>query len=284
MQSRFEVSLVSKSRPGAPGTRRSSPWQVSAQAGGSHSLRGRPDHAALCEPAPATPQAGNTDTHEPHVDRRSGLAAFAGIARTRRKLRRAAANYSGVNLAVFSSTRIRKEGEIVNNIQLDHSHHRATPIKHKLCYLANDVDVPTNVGSLFRIADALGVEKIYLTGSTCVPPNTKIKKTSRSTEKFVEYSYTDNAGALVAQLKGDGYRIVSLEITSTSIPIEDFKAAPSERICLVLGSEDKGICQQLLDISDETIHIPMLGSNSSMNVASACSIATYQITRMLCHE
>lgn len=158
------------------------------------------------------------------------------------------------------------------------------PVKYKLCYLANDVEVPMNVGSLFRIADALGVEKIYLGGSSCVPPNPKIKKTSRATEKFVDYSYTDNPRAVVAQLKADGYRIVSLEITSTSIPIEDFKASPGERICLVLGSEDKGVCQQLLEMSDETIHIPMRGSNSSMNVASACSIATYEIARMLCHE
>lgn len=172
----------------------------------------------------------------------------------------------------------------MSNIQLDHSHHRASPAKFRLCYLANDVDIPMNVGSLFRIADALGVEKIYLTGSSCVPPNPKIKKTSRSTEKFVDYSYADNVDALVAQLKAAGYKIISLEITSKSISIEDFRASPGEKICMVLGSEDKGISQKLLDASDETIHVPMRGTNSSMNVASACSIATYQITRMLCHE
>jgi tRNA G18 (ribose-2'-O)-methylase SpoU len=178
----------------------------------------------------------------------------------------------------------KKKVESVRNIQLNHSDHRAAHAKCRLCYLANDVDVPMNVGSFFRIADALGVERIYLAGSSCVPPNPKIKKTSRSTEKYVAFSYSDDAGALAAQLKADGYKIVSLEITSNSISIEDFKVSPGERICLVLGSEDKGVCQQLLDLSDATIHIPMRGTNSSMNVASACAIATYQITRMLCHE
>jgi tRNA G18 (ribose-2'-O)-methylase SpoU len=172
----------------------------------------------------------------------------------------------------------------VNNVQLDHSHHRTALEKFPLCYLANDVDVPMNVGSLFRIADALGVEKIYLTGSSCVPPNPKIRKTSRSAERFVDYSYTDDLDALVVQLKANGYKIISLEITSKSIPIEDLRVSEGERICLVLGSEDKGVCQKLLDASDETIHLPMRGTNSSMNVASACSIATYQITRMLSHE
>lgn len=172
----------------------------------------------------------------------------------------------------------------MKNIQLDHSHHRGTPVKCRLCYVASDIDVPMNVGSLFRVADALGVEKIYLTGSSSIPPNPKIRKTSRSTEKFVPYSYAENAGALLAQLKAEGYKVVSLEITSDSIPIEEFKAAEGEKICLVLGSEDKGVSQQLLDLSDETIHIPMRGANSSMNVASACSIATYEIARMLSHE
>ena len=81
-------------------------------------------------------------------------------------------------------------------------------------------------------------------------------------------------------LKASGYKIISLEITSCSINIEDFLITKSEKICLILGSENKGICQDLLDASDETIHIPMLGINSSMNVATTgCSIATYEITR-----
>jgi tRNA G18 (ribose-2'-O)-methylase SpoU len=176
------------------------------------------------------------------------------------------------------------EGEAVKHFQLDHSHHRSTAAKLRLCYLANDVDVPMNVGSLFRIADALGVEKIYLTGSSSVPPNPKIRKTSRSTERFVDYAYEEDTDALVTQLRADGYKIVSLEITSKSIPLGDFKVSQEEKICLVLGSEDKGVCQKLLDMSDVAIHIPMRGSNSSMNVASACSIATYQIARMLRHE
>jgi tRNA G18 (ribose-2'-O)-methylase SpoU len=180
--------------------------------------------------------------------------------------------------------RAQKEVETVPNIQLNHSHHQATPFRCRLCFLSDDVDSPVNVGSFFRIADALGVEKIYLAGSSCVPPNPKIKKDSRSTDKYVAYSHSDDVRALVTQLKADGYKIVCLEITSISTSIEDFNASPGEKICLVLGSEDKGVSQQLLDMSDATIHIPMLGTNSSMNVASACAIATYQITRMLCHE
>lgn len=167
----------------------------------------------------------------------------------------------------------------MQNIQLDHSHHTPSSLKYPVCFLAHDMDVPMNVGSLFRIADALGVEKIYLTGTSSVPPNSKIKKTSRSTEKYVPYSYEEDPLNVVKKLKTSGYRFISLEITTSSVDIRNISVRGNEKICLIVGSENTGVCQELLDVSDTTIHIPMLGVNSSMNVATACSIATFELIR-----
>ena len=167
----------------------------------------------------------------------------------------------------------------MENIQLDHDQHQSTSIKHPLCFLGHDIDVPMNVGSLFRIADALGVEKIYLSGTSSIPPNRKIKKTSRSTEKYVPYSYEKNPVKIIENLKLSGYKIVSLEITSASIDIKNLDISKNEKVCLILGAENTGVNQTLLNLSDITTHIPMLGENSSMNVAMACSIATFEITR-----
>ena len=169
----------------------------------------------------------------------------------------------------------------MTNQQLDHSQHQRSGIKYPLCLLAHDIDVPMNIGSLFRIADALGVEKIHLTGSSPVPPNSKIKKTSRSTEKYVAFAYERDPLVVIAQLKQQGYKIVSLESTSHSIDIRELAIAATDKICLIVGAENEGICQPLLDASDITVHIPILGHNSSMNVANACAIATFEITRSL---
>ncbi len=167
----------------------------------------------------------------------------------------------------------------MENIQSGHAQHRLTSTKYPLCFLGHDIDVPMNVGSLFRIADALGVEKIYLSGTSIVPPNRKIKKTSRSTEKYVQYVYEKDPVRIIESLKYSGYTIISLEITSSSIDIKNLDISKNEKICLVLGSENAGVNQALLDLSDITIHISMLGKNSSMNVAMACSIAAFEITR-----
>lgn len=170
-----------------------------------------------------------------------------------------------------------------HNRQLTHSEHKSTGKKFALSLIANDIKSPANVGSLFRLCDALGIKKLYLCGNSPVPPNSKLNKTSRSTEKHVDYEYYDNALTLVNHLKSSGAFIISLEITTSSLAIHsaDFKKAISTNkpVCLILGSENAGVSEDLLLLSDITTHIPMLGYNSSMNVISAASIACFEIIR-----
>ena len=134
-----------------------------------------------------------------------------------------------------------------------------------------------NVGSIFRLSDALGVEKIFLTGKTPIPPNRKISKTSMSTEKYVNYEYVRNANKVLSKLKQDGFTIIELEITLSSIDLRKVDYSKFEKICIVVGSENKGIKKSILNLSDYTVHIPMLGVNSSMNVAASCAIALFEI-------
>ncbi|SHE93264.1 SpoU rRNA Methylase family protein [Microbulbifer donghaiensis] len=166
-------------------------------------------------------------------------------------------------------------------MQTDHSEHKPTSTLYPLCYLAIDIRTPSNVGGLFRIADALAVEKVYLAGKSLTPPNSKLRKISRSTEKNVDYAYAENALETARNLRDQGYRLVCLEITSNSIELDRLKIDGQDKICLILGSEKDGVPREILELADTTVHIPMHGTNSSMNVATACAIATYEITRKL---
>jgi tRNA G18 (ribose-2'-O)-methylase SpoU len=174
---------------------------------------------------------------------------------------------------------------MLDNTQLTHADHKPSSKKFPLSIIASDIINPVNVGSLFRLCDALGIEKIYLCGDTPAPPNTKINKTSRSTEKYVDYESVLNAEIQVAQLKASGSFIISLEITSSSLAIstDEFAKNISNKtpVCLILGAENAGVSESLLSLSDITIHIPMHGNNSSMNVISAASIACFEITRSM---
>jgi tRNA G18 (ribose-2'-O)-methylase SpoU len=166
------------------------------------------------------------------------------------------------------------------NLQLDHSSHRGAGTL-PLRLLAHDMDLALNVGALFRIADALGVEHLHLSGSSPVPPDPKIRRTARSAERHVAWSYAADPLDTVAALKSQGWRIVSLELSTRSVALQELAVAPGDRICLIVGAENAGVCQPLLDASEFTVHIPMRGHNSSMNVANACAIATYDIARRL---
>ena len=167
------------------------------------------------------------------------------------------------------------------NIQLSHNDHLTSEKKFPLRIIANDIVSPLNVGSLFRLCDALGIEKLYLCGNTPTPPNNRITKTARSTEKHVTSLTEENTEQVVNNLKEKSFLIVSLEITSQSIALNSVEfqrlIRKDKPVCMIIGSEKKGVNQKLLSLSDVTVHIPMFGNNSSMNVVTAASIACYAI-------
>ena len=165
------------------------------------------------------------------------------------------------------------------NTQLTHASVERRVRKFPVCIVAPDIDVPMNIGSLFRIADALGVERLYLAGRSPVPPHPKIRKTSRATEQAVAHEYHARGLDVVQRLRASGYTIVSLELTTRSRDIRQLDGLPLDKVALIVGSESAGVSQELLDASDYTLHIPMFGQNSSMNLATACAIGVFELTR-----
>ena len=174
-----------------------------------------------------------------------------------------------------------------DNIQLTHNEHMNPKIRYPLSLLVDNMNDPLNIGSLFRLSDALGISHIHLCGDTPAPPNPKINKTARSTERYVAFEKHDDAITEVKRQKDQGACIIALELTSSSIDItsdtvRDFIQKNSERaFCLILGTENEGVSKALLELAELTVHIRMCGNNSSMNVVSAASIACYEICRYL---
>lgn len=169
----------------------------------------------------------------------------------------------------------------MENRQLEHNDFVAKQNKYPLSLFLNNMSSPLNVGGFFRLADALGIEKIYIAGNSPTPPNTKINKTSRSSEKYVNFEKVVDVVPFLNKLQADNYEIICLEICNTSKDLKEFKALDNKKYCLVLGEENRGVAQEILDIADHIFHIPMEGANSSMNVVSACAIASYTIINQL---
>lgn len=165
--------------------------------------------------------------------------------------------------------------------QLSHAESYSENTMFPLSILANNIEIAGNVGSLFRVADALGIEKLYLTGTTQTPPKYKIRKAARSTENHIPYIYKASALDVIKQLKDNDYTIIALEITANSKNIREFKLTKGQKTCLIIGSENLGISEKLLATADHHIHIPMYGKNSSMNVITSCAIAVHELIQHL---
>ncbi len=150
----------------------------------------------------------------------------------------------------------------------------------QLVLIAHNIRSAENVGSLFRTADALGVQKIILAGYTPSIEHPKVKKTALGAESAVQFEQQVDIFKVLENLKREGYHIIGLEIDSRAIPLNQFK--PSfQKIALLLGNEVDGIPAHLRDICDALIFIPMLGVKESLNVTIATAITSYQLLNKL---
>ena len=141
-----------------------------------------------------------------------------------------------------------------------------------------------NVGSIFRTADAAGVEKIYLCGYTPIPETRgrrqgtdKIRKTSLGAERMVPWEYQRQTGRLLKKLKTDGACLIALEHSKNSQNVFAFKT--KYPATLVVGNELLGVPQLIIKSCDAIVGIPMRGKKESLNVSVAFGIAVYAMLK-----
>lgn len=140
-----------------------------------------------------------------------------------------------------------------------------------------------NVGSVFRTADAVGAEKLYLCGITPGPKdkygrvNQKLAKVALGAEKSVLYEHLKSTAGLINKLKKENYKILALEQHKKSINLFEFKTVKKFNYALVLGEETKGLPAGILKIADKILEIPCVGKKESLNVSVAFGIAAYHL-------
>lgn len=140
-----------------------------------------------------------------------------------------------------------------------------------------------NVGSIFRTANAVGIEKIFLCGTTPTPLDKKgiarkdFAKVALGAENTVSWEYCENTIECVKNIKKENFYIISLEQDTSSTDYKEINTKDREKIAFVIGNEVDGISKDVLILSDIVAEIPMLGTKESLNVTIAFGIATYHI-------
>jgi len=173
--------------------------------------------------------------------------------------------------------RLLSRNKMDNVIQIKDDGKNERLEKLDIIVLLDNLRSAYNVGNIIRIVDAFGFKEICFTGVTACPPHKKIMKTAMGAEKYIEYRYIRDSYSAAIHYKNKGYKILSLERTNVSKTIwaNDY----GEGYCIVVGNEALGIRDEILNISDEIVEIPMRGFKNSINVSNSFGMLAYEIVR-----
>jgi 23S rRNA (guanosine2251-2'-O)-methyltransferase len=153
-------------------------------------------------------------------------------------------------------------------------------IKHNPIYFVLDEILDTfNIGSMFRLADAVAADRMFLCGKMEFPPQHRIHKAAVGTESWVSWEKRDSTVEVIKELKSKGVMCVAIEQDRRSIPYWELK--PNYPIALVVGHETKGVSHEVLAKVDKIVELPMFGVNISFNVWGSAAVVAYSIVQEL---
>jgi len=169
--------------------------------------------------------------------------------------------------------------------------------KRPIVVILDNVRSLNNIGSIFRSSDAFRISRLILCGISTPPPHRDIHKTALGAENSVDWQYFEHTTDAVRELKNQGYRIVALEQTEGSIPLNEFQPfqplqplqpvqpvqpiqpiQPIQPLALIFGNEIHGVSQEVIDLCDAAVEIPQFGTKHSLNVAVSVGIVLWEVS------
>ncbi len=149
--------------------------------------------------------------------------------------------------------------------------------KNDIYIILDDVLDTYNIGSVFRLADAVAAKKLILCKGSETPPNHRIKKASINTTEIVDWEYFENTVDAISDLRSkiNGIQIVAVELAEGSVPYDTFTY--NLPVALIVGHETNGVSEDVLKLCDAIVELPMFGINISLNVMVSLAIVLYQV-------
>ena len=129
-----------------------------------------------------------------------------------------------------------------------------------------------NAGAILRTADCFGLSGIILAGYTPGAEKKAFRAASMGTENWVAIERMEDDPAILKNALKEGQRLIALETEARAIPLEDF-SFPEEGGLILVGNEELGLPDTLLEAVDDIVSIPMFGRKASLNVSNACAVA-----------
>lgn len=149
---------------------------------------------------------------------------------------------------------------------------------HYITILMENTFHPQNASALVRSCEAFGIQDIHTVETLCkFNPNVRIV---RGTDKWIDITKHHSTQEALMELKSAGYRIVATTPHTKDSTPHTFDVEAG-KFALVFGTEHAGISQEVMELADEFIQIPMCGFVESLNVSASAAIMVYELAHRM---
>ncbi|MEM8927851.1 MAG: 23S rRNA (guanosine(2251)-2'-O)-methyltransferase RlmB [Bacteroidota bacterium] len=149
-------------------------------------------------------------------------------------------------------------------------------VDHPLFLLLDQISDVRNFGAIIRTAECTGVNAIVVPKTGSAPINSDTVKTSAGAAFNVPIAKVDHLKDAIYYLQASGIKIVAAtEKGSDTIYDIDLNKGSA----IIMGAEDKGISNSLLQLADHSAKLPIAGRIGSLNVSVACGVFLYEVLR-----
>ena len=165
---------------------------------------------------------------------------------------------------------IRNNQGIIVDIN-DYEYSNLESIDSDFVIILDHLEDPHNFGAIIRTSEAMGIKHIIIPKDRSVCVNEKVMKTSAGALNHVNIIQVPNLVNAINYLKDNGFFIYGAEADGVNYKDVDY----SDKRCLVIGSEGKGISPVVRKNCDEIISLTMKGHVNSLNASVAAGILIY---------
>lgn len=148
--------------------------------------------------------------------------------------------------------------------------------KNPFILILDRVSDVRNFGAIARTAECVGVDAIIIPQKGSASVNADAVKTSTGALYNIPVCKEASLRKAVAYLQQSGIRIVSATEKAKDYLYDADFSVPT---AVMMGSEEDGISDDLIKISDHIVKLPMFGKTSSLNVSVACGAFLYEVIR-----
>lgn len=149
-------------------------------------------------------------------------------------------------------------------------------LKGDFYLICDKVQDPGNLGTIIRTAHAAGVNGIILTKGTVDIYNDKTIRSTMGSIFYIPIYYDDENHSIIRELKKDGFSLVATSLAESK---NFFEENLKGKTILAVGNEGNGISNELFELADKKVKIPMPGGAESLNVSIATSIILFEKVR-----